>query len=104
MEVFRREMSLLRLQREAASSIPVPPTRGERIRRRRECLKCAKRFTTYEVIENVPIVVIKKDKSRETFDRTKLLTACSGPARSALCPWTPWSASWMRSRPCSRTL
>ena len=51
-----------------------PTDEGERIRRRRECLKCAKRFTTYEVIENVPIVVIKKDKSRETFDRSKLLT------------------------------
>ena len=50
-----------------------PTDEGERIRRRRERLKCAKRFTTYEVIENVPIVVIKKDKSRETFDRTKLL-------------------------------
>lgn len=50
-----------------------PTDEGERIRRRRECLKCAKRFTTYEIIENVPIVVIKKDKSRETFDRNKLL-------------------------------
>ncbi|WP_312693031.1 transcriptional regulator NrdR [Caproiciproducens sp.] len=50
-----------------------PTDEGERIRRRRECLKCAKRFTTYEVIETVPIVVIKKDKSRETFDRNKLL-------------------------------
>ena len=50
-----------------------PTDEGERIRRRRECLKCGKRFTTYEVIENVPIVVIKKDKSRETFDRSKLL-------------------------------
>ena len=50
-----------------------PTDEGERIRRRRECLKCAKRFTTYDVIENVPIVVIKKDKSRETFDRSKLL-------------------------------
>ena len=50
-----------------------PTDEGERIRRRRECLKCAKRFTTYEVIENVPIVGIKKDKSRETFDRSKLL-------------------------------
>lgn len=47
---------------------------GERIRRRRECLKCAKRFTTYEMIESLPIVVIKKDGSRETFDRQKLLT------------------------------
>ncbi len=50
-----------------------PTDEGERIRRRRECTKCGKRFTTYEVIENVPIVVIKKDKSRETFDRSKLL-------------------------------
>lgn len=41
-----------------------PTDEGERIRRRRECLKCSKRFTTYEIIENVPIVVIKKDKSR----------------------------------------
>ena len=51
-----------------------PTDEGERIRRRRECLKCSKRFTTYEIIENVPIVVIKKDKSRETFDRIKLLS------------------------------
>lgn len=50
-----------------------PTDEGERIRRRRECLKCAKRFTTYEIIESVPVVVIKKDKSRETFDRNKLL-------------------------------
>jgi transcriptional repressor NrdR len=50
-----------------------PTDEGERIRRRRECLKCGKRFTTYEIIETVPIVVIKKDKSRETFDRSKLL-------------------------------
>lgn len=50
-----------------------PTDEGERIRRRRECLGCSKRFTTYEVIETVPIVVIKKDKSREAFDRNKLL-------------------------------
>lgn len=50
-----------------------PTDEGERIRRRRECMKCAKRFTTYEIIESVPIVVIKKDKSREVFDRDKLL-------------------------------
>ena len=50
-----------------------PADEGERIRRRRECLHCSKRFTTYEVIETVPIIVIKKDKSRETFDRNKLL-------------------------------
>jgi transcriptional repressor NrdR len=50
-----------------------PTDEGIRIRRRRECLKCSKRFTTYEVIETVPVVVVKKDKSRETFDRNKLL-------------------------------
>lgn len=50
-----------------------PTDEGIRIRRRRECLNCTKRFTTYEVIETVPVVVIKKDKSRETFDRNKLL-------------------------------
>ena len=50
-----------------------PTDEGERIRRRRECLNCAKRFTTNEVIETVPVVVVKKDKSREAFDRNKLL-------------------------------
>lgn len=53
---------------------------GERIRRRRECLNCGKRFTTHEVIETVPIIVVKRDKSREVFDRNKLtagiLRAC----------------------------
>lgn len=46
---------------------------GTTIRRRRECLNCGKRFTTYEKIEFLPIVVIKKDKTRQTFDRAKLL-------------------------------
>ena len=50
-----------------------PAEDGEKIRRRRECLKCSRRFTTYEVIETIPIMVIKKDKSREAFDRNKLL-------------------------------
>lgn len=45
----------------------------ERIRRRRECLQCARRFTTYESVETMPIVVIKKDMSRESFDRNKLV-------------------------------
>lgn len=53
---------------------------GERIRRRRECLRCSKRFTTHEVIETVPLIVVKRDKSREVFDRNKLtagiLRAC----------------------------
>ena len=51
-----------------------PTDEGQRIRRRRECLECGKRFTTYEVIESLPIIVIKKDKSREPFNRNKLMT------------------------------
>lgn len=46
---------------------------GQSIRRRRECLNCKRRFTTYERIELVPITVIKRDGSRESFDRAKLL-------------------------------
>ncbi|HBL41384.1 MAG TPA: transcriptional regulator NrdR [Ruminococcaceae bacterium] len=57
-----------------------PTDEGERIRRRRECMRCTKRFTTYEIIESVPIIVVKRDKSREPFDRQKLfngmLRAC----------------------------
>ncbi len=51
-----------------------PTDEGERIRRRRECLKCEKRFTTYEVIETTPLMVIKRDGSREVFSRDKLLS------------------------------
>lgn len=43
------------------------------IRRRRECLKCNKRFTTYETVENIPVLVIKKDGTREPFDKRKIL-------------------------------
>ena len=50
-----------------------PSAAGGSIRRRRECLACQKRFTTYENIETLPLVVIKKDHSREMFDRNKLL-------------------------------
>ena len=57
-----------------------PTDDGNSIRRRRECLKCGKRFTTYEKIETISIAVIKKDKSRQQFDRNKILngiiTAC----------------------------
>ena len=50
------------------------PTEGSSsIRRRRECLSCQKRFTTYETMESLPLVVIKKDGSRQAFDRSKLL-------------------------------
>ncbi len=47
---------------------------GTTIRRRRECLECGKRFTTYEKIETIPMIVVKKDGTRETFDREKVLT------------------------------
>ena len=50
-----------------------PSEEGTKIRRRRECLRCSKRFTTYETMETLPFMVIKKDKSREVFDKTKLL-------------------------------
>ncbi|MDL2293478.1 transcriptional regulator NrdR [Ruminococcaceae bacterium OttesenSCG-928-D13] len=50
-----------------------PADDSARIRRRRECLNCGKRFTTYEIVETVPLMVVKKDKSREAFDREKLL-------------------------------
>jgi len=52
-----------------------PTDDSERIRRRRECTNCQKRFTTYEIIETVPLMVIKKDKSRESFDRQKLFNS-----------------------------
>jgi len=50
-----------------------PTDDGGRIRRRRECLECIKRFTTYEMMESLPVVVVKKDKSREIFQRNKLI-------------------------------
>ena len=50
-----------------------PPDEGSRIPPRRECLACHKRFTTYETMESLPLMVIKKDGSRQTFDKTKLL-------------------------------
>ena len=50
-----------------------PAEEGTTIRRRRECLACKKRFTTYEVIERMPLVVIKRDGSRQSFDKIKLI-------------------------------
>ena len=50
-----------------------PADEGSSIRRRRECLACERRFTTYETMESLPMVVIKKDGSRQSFDRNKVL-------------------------------
>ena len=50
-----------------------PADENSSIRRRRECLSCAKRFTTYETVESLPMVVVKKDGSRQSFERRKVL-------------------------------
>ena len=50
-----------------------PAEEGATIRRRRECLSCQKRFTTYEIMERLPLIVIKRDGSRQTFDKEKLV-------------------------------
>ena len=50
-----------------------PAEEGSTIRRRRECLSCQKRFTTYEIMERLPLIVVKKDGSRQTFDKQKLI-------------------------------
>ena len=50
-----------------------PADEGASIRRRRECLSCGKRFTTYETVESLPMVVVKKDGSRQSFERRKVL-------------------------------
>ncbi len=49
-----------------------PAEDGDAIRRRRECETCGKRFTTYEKVETIPVIVIKKDENREAYDRTKI--------------------------------
>src|SRR5690606_30925868 len=50
-----------------------PTDEGQAIRRRRECLRCLKRFTTYEKMEKTPLIVIKKDGNRQLYDRNKIL-------------------------------
>ena len=51
-----------------------PTEESGAIRRRRECISCQKRFTTYEIMERLPLVVVKRDGSRQTFDRNKILS------------------------------
>ena len=48
---------------------------GQSIRRRRECLSCQRRFTTYEIVESLPIIVVKRDGTRQNFDRNKILNS-----------------------------
>ena len=52
-----------------------PTDEGVRIRRRRECLACQRRFTTYEIVESLPIIVVKRDGTRQSFDRNKILNS-----------------------------
>lgn len=68
-----------------------PTDDGTNIRRRRECISCGKRFTTYEKVEHIPIMVVKKDKSRQPFDPDKML---NGLLRA--CEKRPISASQLR--------
>lgn len=67
-----------------------PTDEGTKIRRRRECTNCGQRFTTYEIVESVPLIVIKNDNSREPFDRDKLFKGIM-----AACEKRPVSAKKM---------
>ena len=69
-----------------------PTEEGHAIRRRRGCDRCNKRFTTYEIIERLPLVVVKRDGSRQTFDRVKLI---NGMVRA--CEKRPVSLSQLES-------
>ena len=60
-----------------------PAEDGESIRRRRECLTCGKRFTTYETVETLPLIVVKKDGSRQSFERIRCSRVSFTPAPSA---------------------
>ena len=66
---------------------------GESIRRRRECLKCEKRFTTYERIDEIPYMVVKKDGRREKFERQKVLNGLLRACEKRPSRWASWSRS-----------
>ena len=67
-----------------------PADENNSIRRRRECLSCSRRFTTYETVESLPVVVVKKDGSRQSFDRGKVL---GGMIRA--CEKRPVPLAWL---------
>ena len=64
---------------------------GLSIRRRRECLACQKRFTTYETVESLPVIVVKKDGSRQAFNRDKILNGIVRACEKRPVPQLPWS-------------
>ena len=86
-----------------------PAEENNSIRRRRVCDECDKRFTTYEKIETIPLIVIKKDNNRETYDRMKIeagvLRACHKRPVSAaqIEKWRRKSLSWKKKRYPPRT-
>lgn len=59
---------------------------GYSVRRRRECLQCGRRFTTYERVDEIPLIVVKKDESREPFDRNKILNGLTLACRKRPVP------------------
>lgn len=68
------------------------------IRRRRLCDDCAKRFTTYEKVETIPLIIIKKDNTREQYNRSKSRMVYCAPATNARCPLTRSISLLMRWR------
>ena len=70
---------------------------GDLIRRRRECLKCGRRYTTYERIDEIPYMVIKKDGRRERFDRQKILQGLLKSCEKRPVPRLSSKPWWMRS-------
>ena len=71
-----------------------PTEEGHAIRRRRECDSCGKRFTTYEKVEEVFFMVVKKDGSREAFDRNKVMNGIIKAVKSVRYPSPPSKTSW----------
>jgi transcriptional repressor NrdR len=69
-----------------------PAEEGATIRRRRECLSCSKRFTTYEIVERIPLVVVKKGGNRQTFDKMKVLNSMLRACEKRTVPLTSLQA------------
>lgn len=65
-----------------------PTDEGGSIRRRRECIHCGKRFTTYETIEQLPIIVVKRDRTRQAYDRNKLMNGLLRACEKRPVPFT----------------
>ncbi len=80
-----------------------PANDGTSIRRRRECLKCHNRFTTYETIEVLPMIVIKKNGNRQAFDRNKILSSMLKACENVRFPSLSWKRLPMTLRKSCRT-